>query len=186
MISADQREEILKRLREGETDAGKIAVELGVPKMAVAGVKKWLTMGHYSGDPQTLTEEVAEAIETTFGLERDLQEALRKNIGQLEDGLKITDEGKERHVPAGFIDITAEDKQGRAIVIELKAGTADREALGQILSYMGDLQIADAKTPVRGILVAADFTARAIAAAKAAPNIQLMTYAFKFSFHKAG
>jgi len=32
-------------------------------------------------------EEVIEAMETTFGLERDLQIALRSNIEQLEQGL---------------------------------------------------------------------------------------------------
>jgi hypothetical protein len=51
---------------------------------------------------------------------------------------------------------------------------------------MGDLQLADAEIPVRSILVAADFTARAIAAARAVPNIGLGTHKFKFSLHKAG
>ncbi len=42
-----------------------------------------------------------------FGLERDLQDALRGNIAQLEPGLKITDGGKENRVDAGRVDITA-------------------------------------------------------------------------------
>lgn len=50
--------------------------------------------------------------------------------------------------------LLAADAQQRRVVIELKAGTADGDAVGQILSYMGDIQVADAKTPVRGILIA--------------------------------
>jgi len=131
------------------------------------------------------TEEATNAIKTTFGLECDLQQALRANLGQLEPGLKIVDGDKERVVESGRIDITAEDETGTAVVIELKAGTADREAIGQILSYMGDLQ-AQGKEKVRGILVAGNFTPRATAAAKAVPNVALQKYGFKFTFTVAG
>jgi RecB family endonuclease NucS len=186
MISADKREEILELLREGKADSADIAHKTGVPIRTVAAIKAHLKMGDYSTESTGMSEEVADAIETTFGLERDLQEALLKNIEQLEKGLTVAEDGKEHIVPSGRIDILATDSQQRAVVIELKAGTADRDALGQILSYMGDLHTAVAKTPVRGVLVAADFTARAIAAAKAVPSVELRKYAFKFSFHKAG
>ena len=61
---------------------------------------------------------VTEERTITFGLERDLQEALRDNIEQLEPGLKIIDGGTERTVAAGRIDITAEDKEGNLVVID--------------------------------------------------------------------
>jgi RecB family endonuclease NucS len=131
-------------------------------------------------DAQAVDEEAADAIETTFGLERDLQVALRKNIEQLERGLKIIDGNKEQIIESGRIDITAEDCNGTSVIIELKAGTADREAVAQILSYMGDLM--HKGKPVRGILVAGDFPARTIAAARAVPNLQLRKYGFNFSF----
>jgi RecB family endonuclease NucS len=134
----------------------------------------------------SIEEEAVDAIETTFGLERDLQESLLANIAQLEKGLHVASKGKEHSVPSGRIDILASDAQGRNVVIELKAGTADRDAVGQVLSYMGDLQTAEPKISIRGILVAADFTGRAIAAARPVPNLELRKYAFKFSFHKAG
>jgi hypothetical protein len=35
---------------------------------------------------------------------------------------------------------------------------------------------------VRGILVAGDFTPRAVAAVRATPNLRLVRYAFRFSF----
>jgi RecB family endonuclease NucS len=124
--------------------------------------------------------EALDAVETTFGLERDLQAALRNNIEQLESGLSITDGGKEKQVASGRIDIIATDKQGSAVVVELKAGTADRETVGQIIGYMGDLQ--PANKSVRGIIVAGDFTQAAVSALGSMPNLQLKKYGFKFTF----
>ena len=115
-----------------------------------------------------------------FSLERDLQRALRINIEQLEPGLKIIDSGGEMSVAAGRIDITAEDNEGKLVVVELKAGTAQSDAIAQVLSYMGSI---DAEgRPVRGILVAHDFHERVVHAAKAVPNLSLKAYSFQFSF----
>jgi hypothetical protein len=129
-------------------------------------------------------EQADEAIKTTFGIERDLQAALRSHIEQLEQGLKITDGGKEKTVESGRIDITAEDKNGATVVIELKASEADRDAIGQILGYMGDLT--HDKNFVRGILVAGEFSPRAIAAARVVPNLRLKKYSFNFAFETVG
>ena len=98
----------------------------------------------------------ADTSEIRFGLERDLQRALRTNISQLEPGLTITDGGSERTVDAGRIDITAEDSAGSIVVVELKAGTAPPESIAQLLSYMGTIENPDSRL-VRGILVAKDF-----------------------------
>ena len=108
-----------------------------------------------------------------------MQRALRKDIEQLEKGLKVADGGKEQILPSGRIDILAVDSKGMHVVIELKAGTADRDAIGQILSYMGDLK---GRGRVRGVLVAADFSGRAIAASKAVPDLELRKYGFNFLF----
>ncbi len=178
MVSADERTQILALLGQG-LNTHQIAGQLGLTVQQVAAIKAHITMGTYA-PPSAESEEVAEAIETTFGLERDLQAALRANIEQLDTGLKITDGGKEQTVASGRIDITAEDQTGTRVVIELKTGSADRDAIGQILSYMGDL--AETNKSVRGILVAGDFSARALSAARAVPNIQRKKYSFKFSF----
>jgi RecB family endonuclease NucS len=130
-------------------------------------------------DPEEL--EDTEAEEITFGLERDLQLALRANIGQLEPGLIISDDGKERITEAGRIDITATDAEGKAVVIELKAGTATPDVIAQVLAYMGALAESDGKD-VRGILIAGDFHKRVILAARAIPNLGLWRYAFQFKF----
>lgn len=126
-------------------------------------------------------EQVEKAEEITFGLERDLQAALRTHIEQLEPGLRIVDEGKERVTDAGRIDITATDSNRNVVIIELKAGIAQPDAVAQILAYMGAIGDSD-KAPVRGILVAGNFHKRVILAARAIPNLQLKRYSFQFSF----
>ena len=124
-----------------------------------------------------------EAQEITFGLEKDLQQALRRNIQSIELGLEITDGGKERHTEAGFIDITAKDAQGRKVVIELKAPVAKPEVIAQTLAYMQALQSED-NVEVRGIIIASDFVDRVKLAARQIPNLKLVKYAFQFSFNE--
>ena len=131
--------------------------------------------------PSGVVPNIFEASEIRFGLERDLQRALRESIAQLESGLAITDGGSEKTVEAGRIDITAEDGNGNITVIELKAGTAQPDAIAQLLAYMGTIENPDSK-PVRGILVANDFAPRVIQAAKAVPSISLKAYSFQFNF----
>ena len=43
------------------------------------------------------------------------------SIAELERDLSIIDDGKERKVPTGFIDITARDRDGTTVAIELKS-----------------------------------------------------------------
>jgi hypothetical protein len=117
-----------------------------------------------------------------FEKETELHKALRANIEQLEVGLKLIDGGKERTVPSGRIDITAEDKNGKTVVIELKSGAADREAVGQIASYLGD--VANGGAGVRGILIAHEFLPRALAAARMIPCLELRRYGYRFSFER--
>ena len=128
-------------------------------------------------------DEISPLLETerTFSLEKDLESALRKHIDQLESGLTVIDGGMQRKVPSGFIDILARDAAGTAVVIELKAVKAPRDDVAQVLAYMGDI-MAETAAPVRGILVAPDFDAKAIAAASMVPSLALHTYAFTFSF----
>jgi hypothetical protein len=167
-VPVQEEAEYQKLLGSGYVDLG-LTAKGGHHKMILASISP---------------NEIAEAVDTTFGLESDLQKALRKNIEQLESGLKIVDGGKETIVESGRIDILAEDANGMTVVIELKAGEADRKAVGQILGYMGDL-MTQGKT-VRGILIAGDFPSGPIAAARAVPNLQLQKYKFQFSFEAVG
>jgi RecB family endonuclease NucS len=117
-----------------------------------------------------------------FSLERDMQNALRKNIKDLDPNLTIIDDGAERSVDSGLIDILCEDKDA-IVVVELKAGTADRNSIGQILAYMGDIKQEEERA-VKGILVAHDFHPKAKSAASMVPNLVLKRYAIKFDFFK--
>jgi RecB family endonuclease NucS len=97
-------------------------------------------------------------------------------------GLEIIDEGAERSVDSGFIDITARDAGGSIVVIELKAGIARQAAVGQILSYMGDLSAEEPGSKIRGVLVASEFDGKAKAAARMVPSLTLRKYSIQFLF----
>ena len=117
-----------------------------------------------------------------IGLERDLQAALRRAIEQLEPGLEVIDDGAERSVASGFIDITAKDARGAIVVVELKTGTARQGAVAQVLSYMGDIADEEPDLAVRGILVAGDFDKKARSAARVVPSLALRSYRVSFEF----
>ena len=141
---------------------------------------------HYRRGTATPLENDTEAIVSdaqtlTFHLEQELQAALRESVSNLEPGLTIIDGGQERTVEAGRIDITCQDKEGKIVVIELKAGTAKPESLAQILAYMATLE-AEEQKPVRGVLVAGDFHDRVVFAAQKVPDLQLRQYSISFSF----
>jgi RecB family endonuclease NucS len=138
------------------------------------------------------TDEVEDAVVTTFGLERGLQRTLRDNIAQLEPGLRIIDEGREHRCAAGLIDILCEDRDGALVLIELKAGLARDAALGQMLGYMGAItreMTTDGKYAgrvVRGIMVAKEFSDRVRHASVAVPNLRLVSYVIQFTFEDRG
>lgn len=167
---------------------GNIRNNLQSYKNAVVRYVKFLqdvAGGGLTEAPEVGTDEVVAAADDMkvqrFSLERDMQATLRKNIASLDPSLKIVDDGAERAVGSGLIDITCEDASS-LVVIELKAGTADSRAIGQILGYMGDIQEEEEGRSVRGILVAHDFDKRARAAAKVVPALSLKKYSIEFKF----
>jgi hypothetical protein len=119
-------------------------------------------------------DAVPEVEEWTPSPEQELQQAVRGNLDRLEPGLVAIDGGRED----GFRDITAKDQAGNTVVIELKAGNAGRDAVCQLLVYMGEVKAAQNPSGLRGILVARDFQATARAAASVVPTIALKRYNF--------
>ena len=117
----------------------------------------------------------------TFGPVRDLQSALRSDIEQLEPGLKITDGGSESVTEAGRIAITASDKDGSTVIIDLEAGQAAPEALTRLLACMGATAEQD-QSRIRGLLVAEHFHPLIVFAVKALPNVRLCRYRGRFTF----
>jgi hypothetical protein len=151
---------------------------------AVRRYRRFLEDDSENFEPETTEiENIAESESIqTIGLEKDMQAAIRHNIGQVEQGLKITDGGRERSVETGFIDITAEDAEKTPVVIELKTGVAGQRAIAQILSYMGSVTEEENRDDIRGILVASEFDKKARAAAKVIPTLTLIRYKFSFQF----
>ncbi len=127
----------------------------------------------------------SEADSQKLSLERDMQAALRLDIKNLGATLSIIDDGAERSVESGLIDIMCEDSgENSLVVVELKAGKTDSRAIGQILGYMGDIAQEEPERTVRGILVAQDFDQRTVSASRAVPNLSLMKYAIAFKFER--
>lgn len=138
------------------------------------------------------SEQVVEdAIETTLSIEADLEDALVPNLVQLEKGLRLYNQenrpGRQFDAKAaGRIDLLAVDSQENFVVIELKAGEADRQVCGQIQAYMGWVKtnLAGSKA-VRGIIVAQEFSERAKLAAAVVPTLSLKKYKVNFVFADA-
>lgn len=171
----ENKSEIIKLIKAGQLNTFEIAEKFQISPESVRAIKAHVTMGTY--DDSATTNEILDAVETTFGLEKDMQIALRANITQLGADLIIIDDNKEKITDAGRIDILAKDNQGNTIIIELKAGKAKPESLTQLLAYMGTFH-----GNVKGILVASDFHDKINFAVKAIPNVTLKKYSFQFSF----
>jgi len=136
-----------------------------------------------STEEAKMIDDSASLEKQRLSLERDMQLALRRDMTRLEPGLKIIDDGAERYVTSGFIDILCKDAQDRVVVVELKAGKSGPRVIGQTLGYMGDLMDEDSLTAVRGIIVAYDFDARTRSAARAVGSLlTLYTYAVAFGY----
>jgi RecB family endonuclease NucS len=111
---------------------------------------------------------------------------LAARVEKIEVGLRIVDDGVEFQTDAGRIDILAKDKNDRLVVIELKAGKAKDNALGQIIGYMGCMSTIQKfkDIPIRGVLIASGFEQRVVYAAKALPNLKLIRYQLSFDFQE--
>lgn len=125
---------------------------------------------------------IAKKADRQFDFEAQLQEALRDEIGQVENGLVVVDGGAERSVASGEIDILARAADGSLVVIELKRDIARRDTIGQIAGYMGDLMAEEPGEKVRGIIVARNFDKSCLGAARAIPSLTLKRYSFSFTF----
>jgi len=131
---------------------------------------------------------IEDALDTSLSLERDLENNLVADLSKLEPGLKLYQQdavsGQQLHAEAaGRIDILAVDQNDDLVVIELKAGDADRQVCGQIQAYMGwaKEKLAGQKK-VRGIIIANEFTERLRLAASVVPGLTLKKYAVSFKF----
>jgi len=149
---------------------------------------KW-SKGYLAGvkTPEESSGESKIEEEISFGLERDLEEYISRNLEQLENGLRLYSRegssGRQYPTDVGRIDLLAIDKGGNFVVIELKAGLATDRVVGQVLGYMRYVRKNLVKgRDVRGIIVADDFDERLKYAAAEIPKLKLKKYIVKFEF----
>ena len=116
-------------------------------------------------------------------LERHLQSHLAEHLSYAL-GEELTLVGVEAPVPFGRIDILALDTCRSLVAIELKIGIASRDAIAQLQSYMGALELENPETFVRGILVAAFLDEKAEAALRIARDIRFVSYQVSFDFKR--
>lgn len=83
--------------------------------------------------------------------EEDMQKAILLMPSLIEEGLKPI--AYEKKVEPGFVDVYAEDKAGKFVVIEIKRKTANRQAALQLAKYVKAVRSIVNKQ-VRGILAA--------------------------------
>ena len=119
--------------------------------------------------------------EQAFALEADLRDFLANNLSVIEPGLHVYDHegrsGIEFPVEGGYIDILAQDREGKLVVIELKLSHGRNRTIGQLLYYMGwvDQHLA-AGRPCRGMIIAREITGDLLMATRRAPGVSLLRY----------
>ncbi len=95
--------------------------------------------------------------------ERDIRDALAARPDMIEEGLKVV--AVEYPVREGYVDILAEDRKGRLVVVEVKRGRASTEAVAQLKRYVDALR-REARREVRGVLAAPSISPKALTALK--------------------
>jgi hypothetical protein len=128
---------------------------------------------------EDLAQEAEHATGLAFRLEKEMHEAVRRQLSNIEPGL--VEDGDEVSVSTGYIDIVARDASKKLVVIELKAGKCPPGAMEQALGYAQALSD-ERKEPVRVLLIASEFSDRIKAAAKRTVDLKLLTYEFSLKF----
>ena len=128
-----------------------------------------------------------EPLGVNLTIKKDLKNYLRKNIAQLEPGLKLlTEEGLNVSVKAAKIDVLATDSRGSLVVVKLKEAIAHMSTLGEILKSITSIRNEIGQRSIRGKIVAEDFDNEIILAVRKSPNVSLVKYKVKYDFEVVG
>lgn len=130
-----------------------------------------------SNDPPVTQPDAGERL-----LERHLQHYIAENIQNVLGNLNLELIGTEVQTPAGRIDVLAVERDRCLWVIEMKIGTATRDAVAQLQSYMAAVmdieEYEDLK--VEGILIAETFDEKCRYALRMIENIVPLCYSIRF------
>jgi hypothetical protein len=133
-------------------------------------------------------EEEEEEQEQEFAAEADLRDFLANNLGCVEPGLRLYQQGEQKGVEFpvddGRIDILAVDTAGRFVVFELKLARGRNKALGQLLYYMAWVDKHLGKAPCRGIVIAKEITDDLVLAAQRVQGVTLFRYKLSVSVER--
>ncbi|MBN1992258.1 MAG: DUF91 domain-containing protein [Anaerolineae bacterium] len=139
----------------------------------------------------TSSEELEEERPSTeFAYESDLRNFLSKNLTMIEPGLRLYEEegisGVEFPVGGRFIDILAVDKHNNYVVIELKVSRGYDRVIGQLLRYVGWIEVnqAEPSQRVRGIIIAREISSDLRLATLKIPDVELYEYELSISLRK--
>lgn len=116
--------------------------------------------------------------------ERELQNFLVKNP----DTLGIPDAtvvASEYQTKVGRIDLLVRSGMHILWVVELKAGIAGRDAIGQVMSYIGAVRDEYPDKDVRGLLAATDFDESCFAAYRAIGDVELKKVRIQYVLEQA-
>lgn len=112
-------------------------------------------------------------------LERDLRDFVASNLRLLDSSLELI--GVEHEIDVGRIDVLAANPQKTEFtVIELKRGTAGRDVLGQIQSYMGSLKVKLAPARILGVIIAQELDPSAKAGLRVCTDVRFVRYRHQF------
>jgi len=123
-----------------------------------------------------------DVVESIFSYERDLQKALVAQIKakKIFSEYKIfgeNEEGIEYSIDNKRIDVLLESNlKNELLVIELKAGIAKKDVLGQISEYMGKLMRKFPEKSINGLIIASEIDDSLKEACLPNPNIKTKKY----------
>ena len=125
----------------------------------------------------------AEVSVRPVSLEDALMEFLANDPQVIEPELKLFSRGYETDV--GVIDALYEAQDGTLVVVETRKGRRQDELIGQLLRYIGWLQM-ELEKPARGIIVLSDSDEPPEYAVAAADNIKVLHYRLSFELLGSG
>ncbi len=165
--------------------------------VSYAQLLEWLgnpstTLAPQDEDSEEALQEAEGAFTGAALLELHLQDYLHRNWGTVFPQLTLYQGAQGREFmtsdpSVGIIDFLCTDADGNFVVIETKRGEPDRQAVGQLLGYMGWVQhkLCPSDKRVRGILIANELTDRLRLAVAAVPAVDIYLYEISFKLEPA-